>query len=578
MTTRESGPERAVSQPDSAAVFVSAMCGLAVAFGVGAAVATGCGVAHAQTGETGSAAGSSGSANSSSSGPTSRPSETVGASTTPAHRFHETSADPKSEPSVSDTNTSAVTKRSVKSRPPSETNSAVKQSDHPPTVQKQTFVNEGQSAVADSAGPVGVRLAATAAAPSQSTSPVAQVSSPAPVATVSIAMAGLDSPATNGPLAPVQEPAAWALLGWARRELAGTPLNGEGAATGSAQEAVSRTVTETTASTTEAASAAISTPQFNVITYALNGMPLGVAASPDGSRVYLTIPTGLNVFNTQTKTVTTVGIGTDGRPRGVAVTPNSGRVYVTVPASNAVSVIDTATNTPVGAPIPVGRDPRNVAISPDGSRAYTVNENSHTVTVIDTATGKVIGKPINVGSRPTAVAVSPDGSRLFVANSNGVNVINTATGEVISRVRITPGQGAVALAVSPDGSRIYVASHSGLGRFVGGHGELTVIDANTNEVLSQIRLPADATGVAVSPDGSLVYVAATNRLQGKNFANSVQVIDAKTNTVVATVKLATSVHASDNSVAVGPDGTVYVGVEKDLQLAVISPVPATETV
>jgi YVTN family beta-propeller protein len=50
-------------------------------------------------------------------------------------------------------------------------------------------------------------------------------------------------------------------------------------------------------------------------------------------------------------------------PVGVAVTPDGSKVYVTNGRSNTVSVIDTATNT-VSATIPVGSFPNHVSIQP----------------------------------------------------------------------------------------------------------------------------------------------------------------------------------------------------------------------
>jgi len=53
--------------------------------------------------------------------------------------------------------------------------------------------------------------------------------------------------------------------------------------------------------------------------------------------------------------VKTISVGTD--PLGVAVTPDGSKVYVANQSDNTVSVIDTATNTVIGSPIPVGNVP-----------------------------------------------------------------------------------------------------------------------------------------------------------------------------------------------------------------------------
>ena len=79
----------------------------------------------------------------------------------------------------------------------------------------------------------------------------------------------------------------------------------------------------------------------------------------------------VSVIDTATNNVTaTVTVGSS--PIGVAVTPDGTKVYVTNYDSNTVSVIDTATNN-VTATVPVGTSPRGVAVSPDGTKVYVAN-------------------------------------------------------------------------------------------------------------------------------------------------------------------------------------------------------------
>ena len=79
----------------------------------------------------------------------------------------------------------------------------------------------------------------------------------------------------------------------------------------------------------------------------------------------------VSVIDTATHTViaTVKGIG---RPIGVAVTPNGSRVYVTDTENYLVTVIDTATNTAF-ASIGVGPLPWALAVTPDGSRVYVTD-------------------------------------------------------------------------------------------------------------------------------------------------------------------------------------------------------------
>jgi len=75
----------------------------------------------------------------------------------------------------------------------------------------------------------------------------------------------------------------------------------------------------------------------------------------------------VSVIDTATNTViATIPVGFE--PVGVAVTPDGSKVYITNNNSSTVSVIDTVTNT-VTATIPVGLFPFGVAVTPDGSRS-----------------------------------------------------------------------------------------------------------------------------------------------------------------------------------------------------------------
>ena len=79
----------------------------------------------------------------------------------------------------------------------------------------------------------------------------------------------------------------------------------------------------------------------------------------------------VSVIDTATNTVTaTVPVGKC--PMGVAVSPDGTKVYVANEGSNNVSVIDTATNT-VTATVTVGKSPYGIAVTPDGTKVYVAN-------------------------------------------------------------------------------------------------------------------------------------------------------------------------------------------------------------
>jgi len=305
--------------------------------------------------------------------------------------------------------------------------------------------------------------------------------------------------------------------------------------------------------------AATGGPSHSVLaTVTVGSFPVGVAVSPDGSRVYVANQEGgsVSVINTSNNTVVATVTGLLG-PVGVAVSPDGSRVYVTNNGAGSVSVINTSNNTVV-ATVTVGVFPVGVAVSPDGSRVYVANIGGNSVSVINTSNNTVVAT-VTVGIGATGVAVSPDGSRVYVPNVGGgsVSVINTSNNTVVATV--TVGSGPYGVAVSPDGSRVYVTNN-------GRSNSVSVINTSNNTVVATVTGLLGPSGVAVSPDGSRVYVAN----QG---LDSVSVINTSNNTVVDTV----TVGIGATGVAVSPDGSrVYVANQGGGSVSVVS-APASVT-
>jgi YVTN family beta-propeller protein len=106
---------------------------------------------------------------------------------------------------------------------------------------------------------------------------------------------------------------------------------------------------------------------------------------------------------------------------------------------------------------------------------------------------------------------------------------------------IALGAGLRPAAAQPPGPRVYVTNSAG------GH-SVSVIDAGTNTVIATIPVGLSPNGIAVTPDGAFVYVA-------NEGGTTVSVIDTAVNAVVETV----TVGLSPKEVAVSPDGLlVYV--------------------
>lgn len=154
--------------------------------------------------------------------------------------------------------------------------------------------------------------------------------------------------------------------------------------------------------------------------------PLGVAFSPDGTRIYVAVADltpgagSLQVFDVDT------GALLDGEPVGalptaLAVTPDGNLVFVTNKDSGTVSVYNTnAGSETVVSTVTVGTGPIGIAISPDGARVYVANRGSNSVSVFDALTGAAAaGSPLDlsgVAMEPIAVAMHPAGTLAYVGH------------------------------------------------------------------------------------------------------------------------------------------------------------------
>lgn len=227
-------------------------------------------------------------------------------------------------------------------------------------------------------------------------------------------------------------------------------------------------------------------------------------------------------------------IGIAAGQTGVAASPDGARVYVAGQALNQVTVIDTLTRAVV-TQIPVGPAPWSLAVSPDSARVYVTNSGTNTVSEIDASTNTVT-RTYTVFNFPYGIAMSPGGRFIYVTNAgtNAISVIDTFTQQVLGP--FTAAMDSYAIATSPDGNRVYVASVSA--------NLLVAIDANTFGALSSVGVGSSPNAIVVSRNSQRIYVSNSN-------GNSISVVDAATMAVVATIPVNTRPYGLD----VSPDGT-----------------------
>ena len=128
----------------------------------------------------------------------------------------------------------------------------------------------------------------------------------------------------------------------------------------------------------------------------------------------------------------------------VAVTPDGSTLVVTSD-DGFVFLISTMTGKVTGAirltPLTGLLD--DVALSADGSTAYVVDAVNNVLLVADLATATQTAT-IPVGLSPTVVALTPDGTEAWVATAAGLQIVDLATAQVSSPVKLPGTPSAIA--------------------------------------------------------------------------------------------------------------------------------------
>lgn len=266
----------------------------------------------------------------------------------------------------------------------------------------------------------------------------------------------------------------------------------------------------------------------------------------------------VSVIDTSTNIVVdTISIGA--LPRSIAATPDGSRIYITQVSIPEVTVIDTSTNNVVDTISFGGGDGLGIGVTPDGSRAYVGiaynNSQQPNTFIVDTTTNNVVGNvfPPNGGQ---AFAFNPDGTRLYRTDLFRVSVIDTSTNNLIKSILPAPGtDGLLGIAITPDGSTAYITNFS--------TSNVSVIDLSTNVIIKVIPVDFAPSGVAITPDGARVYVST---------ANNVAVIDTSNNLVITTIpNVKGQFFLSVNEIAITPDGSLaYVANETTNTVSVIN--------
>lgn len=235
-----------------------------------------------------------------------------------------------------------------------------------------------------------------------------------------------------------------------------------------------------------------------------------------------------------------------GTPWSLASDAQAGRVYVSHSADRGVSVIDTARDRVV-ATVPVEGGITHVALDPVAGRLYGADLGATTdLVVVDLPSGPTVAR-IPLPGRATAVAVDPGSGLVYVGTATGIVAVVDPVRETVRELHRGSGQRGLALDAS-DGV-LYATDATA--------GSLAVVDAATGEVRSAVRVGAGPLSLALDPAEGRIYVA-------NGVGRTVSVVDPAAGSVVATIPMAEEpqrVAADGQARAVyvtGSDGAVSV--------------------
>jgi YVTN family beta-propeller protein len=270
-------------------------------------------------------------------------------------------------------------------------------------------------------------------------------------------------------------------------------------------------------------------PETQTVTTTFDGIPVahGIAASPDGRRIYVSseAKTSVEVVDTSNFSVI-ASIPLSARPNNVSLTPDGRKLYVGIIAPpGAIDIIDTTTLEKVKS-VAVPGGIHNIYVTPDGRFVMAGSIDGRRLTVLDTATDEEAWAWEGEAIRPVAIGTKADGStdKLYiqVSGHHGFVVFDWNTRREVARITqpdVPPEQrqpgtynGAPAhgIGVAPDGRTVW--STSRMNNFV------YVYSIPELELVASVPTGHDPDWIAFTPDGRFAYVA-------NAMSNTVSVID-----------------------------------------------------
>ncbi len=283
-------------------------------------------------------------------------------------------------------------------------------------------------------------------------------------------------------------------------------------------------------------------PATNTIVGEITGVEVvhGVAAAPDGSRLYLSNESTetLDIVDAKTLEVTN-SIPLSGRPNNLAIHKNGTRLYIAIQGTGGgVDIIDTESEENIRT-IRILRGVHNTFITPDSKYVVAGSTGGGGATIIDTELERPVWTiHFEGGVRPLTFDTNPDGSTrnmyVQVTNLHGFAVVDFETRREIGRIvqpeipraeRNSEGiQGAPAhgIKVSPDGTSIWSTSKI--------NSRVYAYSLPDLDYLGAVKVGTVPDWLTFTPDGRFLYVANAHD-------NYVSVIDVKALTEIKKIQV-----------------------------------------
>lgn len=264
----------------------------------------------------------------------------------------------------------------------------------------------------------------------------------------------------------------------------------------------------------------------------------GAAASPDGTRIYISNESMSTLDVADVKTLKVIKrIPLSGHPNNISISRDGRRVYVgIIQAPGGVDVIDTASFQMVKT-IPTKGSIHNTYVTPDGKYVVAGSIQGKTINVIDAKTEEPAWTlELDLGIRPMAFSANSDGSTKWIfaqlSAFNGFAVVDFATHKEIRRIKnpdLPPGKSEIpegadpshGMAVTPDQKVLVVCSRLNNALYTYSLPELNVLG-------TMFLGGMGAAWVTLTPDGKTAYVA-------NAVTNNVSAVDLKSMKEIALI-------------------------------------------